>query len=216
MAEQGYKGYIGRDLRPRTAKKTSRRDFLKTVGLGALGLAGAAVVGTEGLKLAGKVAEELEPNYNPGEIYTGTVLVSKGVNIRTSPNISDPGLGPNTVDWGKIEGINGVSLNDADNFSIENPPVYMGFNPNGNGEKSPWIKMSARIGSNNPLAGTSARDIFINIGGQTSKFVQRQGDGSFVPAGKNQEGKFTTTDESIRPEQIGVIKVNSNQTPTNQ
>lgn len=205
-------GYIRRPTSERRPGTIGRRTALKIVGVGAALVLGG-VAAREGLKWAEKVATELGPSYDPSEVYAGTVTVLKGVNVRTSPNIPDPGLGNNTVRWENIEEVNGESLNGADAFEVDNPAIYRGFDPNAgrSPQDSPWIKLKARI--KNPLTGVMERDVFINMGGQTVDFVKTPEYAPFIPLEKDQNDQLIAVGHGINlsANQIGIVRVNPSQ-----
>ncbi len=191
------------------AEGVSRRNFLKKLGWGSLAVAGTAVLGRKGLELAGKAATELEPSYDPSEVYAGEVEVLKGVHVRKSPNTEEP----NVVDWDNIEEINGVKLGDAGSFTVLNPKIYSGFDPSasrGGHRDSPWIELEARI--KKPLTGSYMHRIYVNMGSQTYEFVKiADGTRPFLPLQKDQNGQLTATGHGIilSASQIGIVSVNS-------
>ena len=186
----------------------SRRSFLKAAVVGGL-VVGGALAARKGLKLAEQVATELGPSYNPSEVYAGTVEISRGVNVRKSPTIPSSGAG-NTVDWGSIEEVNGVSLNGADAFEVDNPQIFRGFDPNaGRGtQDSPWIKLKARI--KNLLTGDMDHYIFISMDGLTADFVKTPEEAPFIPLSEDRNGQLTAQGHGINfsANQIGIVRVN--------
>lgn len=120
-------------------QRLSRRALLRGVVFGGLGLAAAATLGCEE-----------EPTTTATHVYQGEAVILRGVNIRTEPKMKSLG-GPtdnNTIPWSQITAINGVKLNGADAFLVENPPIVYGESPANFVDRSimsPWIQVIATV-----------------------------------------------------------------------
>ncbi len=190
--------------------RVGRRGFL-TGATKAFGAAGALLLAGALLsKGAGPAVHALEsatsPDYNPSEIYEGTVEVLKGVSVRKSPTIPSASEAPNTVGWDKIVKLNGVELNGAKGFKIQNPEIYEGYNPNMIKTISPWIMLVAEI--KNTLGGSSNHIVYLNMGPETADFVKFDGSKPFLPIEKDQQGNSFAQGEqgqNIILDQIGLV-----------
>lgn len=93
--------------------------------------------------------------------------VSKGVNVRTSPNIPQPGEVPNTVAWEDITILNGVNIQKIDSFMVLNPLIVNSYpiGPN----QDPWLAFEAQ--QRGILGGRKV--VYINWGKETEDSVKR-------------------------------------------
>lgn len=122
----------------------------------------------------------------PVWIIKGLVVIKRGVGIRDYPSIPRPPIARlpgerdwsryNIIEWRDIESVNGVALNGADMFVIENAPMVEGEDPDkrlrhlripvyGN-----WIRLVIKTKSLQ-----EERYYFVSYSDQTREFVQPVG-----------------------------------------
>lgn len=133
-----------------------------------------------------EVAKAPNPLGRPVWIIKGLVVIKRGVGIRDYPSIPKPPTARlpgernwsryNAIEWRDIESVNGVALNGADMFVIENAPMVEGEDPDrrlrhlripvyGN-----WIRLVMRTKSLR-----EEKYYFVSYSDQTEKFVQPVG-----------------------------------------
>lgn len=164
-------------------RNVERRIFLK------------ALVVTGFLTGLGEITYEIiskAENSTDTNVYNGRIIVQKGVNVRKSPEIPDPGKASNIIEWESITKINGIDVCELREFTVTYPLIVNGKDPDGSKTQSPWVKLKGEVEN---FSGIKRElDLYISISCQTSEFLQK-------------EFFYDSQDQKIPANEIGKISV---------
>jgi hypothetical protein len=151
----------------------------------AVGIAQGAVDVAQ--NVAKPVVDALFPESNKPlpEVYTGSITIRKGANVRTEKTTTDPNSVP--LNWDAIRNVNGQDLNGASGFVIKDPEVEKGFNPDtGELGTGNWVKFQV-VEDQGFNVGTT-KTAYVYWGNQTADYVTADGQGSLVEEMQGPDG----------------------------
>lgn len=170
----------------------SRRKFLALLGIGGTWL---------GLKIYYDAIPRFFPSAPEAEdvdskiVFPGVWAVSKGINIRTSPNIPNKtrfAKPDNRISWDEIETVNGTSLEGHSNFVILNPTVVDGQYT---WEGDPyWMRLMIKRKSE-----MFSQPYYLSLSPNTREFVTFLGFAGYGSSGKEYEDLYNHVVENNLP-----------------